>query len=173
MSEFTQMSEDFNIDFSIENFDNKNITHTVVKSNTTESVYVTYHYNEKEAKVRFSNHSSNALKFGDVLNGFTVTQNEILCELGLMNRVFIPEVRLSVPYIQIKKTKMGNYKECNLSIKEIYALGAGANITEFKGMLCKGSNHLIQGDEIEQHEVIKTNHFGQDVRVGNYKYVKC
>jgi len=84
--EYTQAAEWYNVDYCIEEFENKTISHKVVKSNSTESVYVTYYHGDKECKVRFSNHSCNALKFGDVLNGALTSKNEILYHLGLVKR---------------------------------------------------------------------------------------
>lgn len=155
------------IDFSKEY---PQIKSRVSKSNTTESVYVTYSSGLKSITLRFSNHENNAVKFGDQLNGYIASKDEILYHLGLKKRVFIPDTRLSVPYQQIKQKEVKNYEQAPLTIQEIYSLGEGADISKYKGKIAKNSNYLITGDKIEKFEVKRVDSFGQTVRVGTYKY---
>ena len=57
---------------------------TVNTSGTTESVYVTYTNNDNamSTTVRFSNHMSNAVMFGDQLDGALATELQILFRIG-------------------------------------------------------------------------------------------
>lgn len=165
---------DFHSSYDVENFnDYPTVFSSVNKSNSSESVYVTYTNSDnlKSIVVRFSNHNNNAVRFGDQLNGKTVTRNEILANLGLVKRVFVPETRLSIDWNYVKKTQVKLYEESNLTIKEMYDLGEGADLSEHKGKIAKGSNILIQGNKVEKLEVKKNNMFGEMVTVGSYVYI--
>ena len=145
----------------------------VEMSQTTESVYVHYTHieNGTRATVRFSNHENNAVKFGDQLDQFA-TGNEILFKLGLIKRTFVPNVRLMINSRQVKKIEMETYQVADLTIQEMYALGAGANLSAFTGKLAKDSNLLIIGEEVISFEETKLNCFGQNVLIGKYIYEK-
>lgn len=147
-------------------------SYTISKSNTSETVYVNYFNSEngKEITARFSWHENNAVKFGDQLNGCTASENEILYHLGLKTREFIPNTFLMIAKRMVKKIEMKNYKESELTIQEIYALGAGADISAHTGKLAKGSNWLIEGTDITEREETRTDHFGKEVRIGKYIY---
>ena len=148
------------------------VSYTVSRSNTSETVYVKYFNSEngKEITVRFSWHENNAVKFGDQLNGYTASSDEILYRLGLKTRTFIPNTFLAIAKRMVKKVEMKNYEEADLTIQEMYALGAGADISDHTGKLAKGSNWLIEGTEIVEHEETRTDHFGNKVRIGKYIY---
>ena len=125
---------------------------SVSKSDSTESVYVRY-FNEDNAEsitARFSTHENNAVKFGYQLNGYIATKNEILYKLDLINRKFVPNTYLSITKRQVKKLDLPKYEESDLSIKEMYDLGEGADISMHKGKIAKGSNYLIQGNTVEK-----------------------
>lgn len=94
----------FNVEYDVLEFPEfTQIKNNVSKSDTTESVYVKYTNTENlnSVTVRFSNHENNAVKFGDQLNGFLATKNEILHRLGLVKRTFMPNS---------PNSKIGNYK---------------------------------------------------------------
>lgn len=156
--------------FRVEEFENKEIKHSISKSETTESVYVTYYYNERSIVCRFSNHECNAVKFGDQLDGYIASTVEILYHLGLKTRIFVPNTYLSICKIQVKKVDIPSYFESDLTIKEMYNLGAGADISEHKGKLAKGSNWLILDEKV--HSCVETvkNCFGNFVNSGQYIY---
>lgn len=149
------------------------ISQKVDKSETTESVYVTYVNNDNDKKVtlRFSNHENNAVKTGEQLNGYITSEDEILYKLDLKKRVFVPETRLIFPFSQVSKKKINQYKESPLTIREIYSLGENADISKYKGMIAKDSNYLIEGDTIKKVEMHTLNSKGEKVRIGSYKYV--
>ena len=144
----------------------------VNKSETTESVYVTYKNNDngKSIILRFSTHENNAVKFGDQLNGNLATKNEVLYKLGLMNRKFIPKKRLFISWKQPKKVDLDKYEVADKTMKELYDLGDGADISMYNGKLAKGSNYLITGDKIESSYETRLDDFGNEVRIGDYIY---
>lgn len=128
------------------------IKSSVTFSNTTESVYVKYinTRNLESVTVRFSNHMSNSVLFGDELCKTDV--NEILYRLGLKGKKIVNGTR---PYIYtkcIKKKEIGKYEEAELTIQEIYALGIGADLSAYKGKVARGGRSLICGDKIEEIE---------------------
>ena len=148
------------------------ISNSVEKSDTTESVYVTYRNNQNDKKitVRFSLHENNAVKFGDQLNGVLATKDEVLYNLGFKNRKFIPLKRLMIESRQVKKSQIPQYEQAELTIKEMYDLGANADISQYKGKLAQNSNLLILGDKVTEFEETGLNAFGQKVFVGDYIY---
>lgn len=128
------------------------ISHNVQKSSNTESVYVAYFVNknqenEGKAVVRFSHHLSNAIKFGDAIDGkSTDAKDEVLYRLGLIGREWKPYVVPMIAHRAVKKSQLANYKIANLTLDEIKKLGIGADISEYKGKIAKNSNQLIEGD---------------------------
>lgn len=128
------------------------ITSSVQKSNTSESVYVIYcnTRNYKKVTVRFSNHMSNSVLFGDELCKTDV--NEILYRLGLKGKKIVNRTRLYIYTKCIKKKEIGQYEEAELTIQEMYALGVGADLSAYKGKVAKGGRSLICGDKIEEVE---------------------
>ncbi|GAB6977127.1 hypothetical protein [Prevotella falsenii] len=137
-------------DFKKEGYDF--IESSVSKSNTSESVYVTYTntHNKKSVSVRFSNHTSNSVKFGDVLTYTDV--NEILYRLGLKGKKVINGTRPFILTEFLKKKDVAKYEEAELTIQDMYALGVGADISAYKGKVAKGGRSLICGDKIEEVE---------------------
>lgn len=164
----------YHCEYSIEEFNNSSIISNVSLSETTESVYVTYTNinNDKKITVRFSDHINNSVQFGDQLDGLITTRNEILFNLGLKKRKFIPLTRLNIHTQQISKKKMSDFEMSNLTISQIYDLGAGADISAHVGKLAKDSNYLILGSKIEELEESCINSFGCIVRRGKYIYAE-
>lgn len=165
----------FHVKYKVESFDEyPQIKSSVSKSNTTESVYVTYRNTEngKSIKVRFSNHENNATKFGDELNGHYTFKDEILYHLGLRKREFVPLVRAFIPFRQVsrKDLKNGVYSESKYTIEEMYdKVKRGESISDEVGKLAKNSNHLILRNG-EMKEETRKNIFGETVKVGDYIY---
>lgn len=151
-------------------FDIEGVTSVIDKSETTESVYVTYRANGKSVTVRFSNHMNNAVLFGDQLNGNTATVNEILFRLGMKQRIFKPDTFLFIIKRAVAKKDLANYEVAHLTIQEMYNLGKDADLSEFKGKVAKDSNYLIQGDKVEEAEKTSRNIFGDSVTLGRYIY---
>ena len=144
--------EDYDvIDFAAKGYDF--IKASVSKAETTESVYVYYRNtcNGNVACVRFSRHTCNAVKFGDVLDWSDT--DEILYRLGLKGKKVVDDfsTRLFIASQQVKKIDVGNYEEAPLTIQEMYALGAGASLADYKGKLAKGSRYLILGDSVKAY----------------------
>lgn len=135
----------YHVDYSV--FEIEGVNVNVNESETTESVYVTYSINDKSITVRFSEHENNAIKFGDQLNGNFSSINEVKYALGLVTRKFIPDTYLMIESRQVSKKDIaaGIYKQANLTIKEMYDLGANASLAEYKGKLAKDSNYLSLG----------------------------
>jgi hypothetical protein len=99
--------------------------------------------NREQISTRFSNHENNAVKFGDQLNGRTASRDEILYRLGLKERIFIPETYKSVPTRTIKKKETKNFPKANITMKELYELPDGTDISKYAGMLAGESQNLI------------------------------
>ncbi|MDR1847996.1 MAG: hypothetical protein LBR17_07790 [Bacteroidales bacterium] len=143
-------------------------------SETTESTYVKYTNDEngKSITLRFSNHENNAVRFGDQLNGFLATADEVLFHLGLRTRKFIPKTYLSISTRQVSKKDLasGKYEFADKTIKELYAMGKGADISKYKGKIAKDSNNLILSDVVNEYEEQRRNAFGEPVTIGKYIY---
>ena len=112
------------------------------------------------------------MKFGDQLNGYAATEIEVLHRLGLATRVFVPETYLDIYKCQVKKVEISNYEMAELSISEIYALGAGADISQYTCKIAKDSNWLILGTEIKELVRRRINTFGDPMEVGRYIYTE-
>lgn len=158
----------FHVNYTIEVIEGA--TSSVSKSQTTESVYVTYSFGEKSVTVRFSNHNCNAVTFGDQLNGYIASREEIMFALGLATRTFTPVVSLVIEKRQVSKATIANYEEANVTIQEIYAMGAGADLSSYCGKLAKRSNWLITGTKITESKQYRQNALGQQVEIGTYTY---
>jgi hypothetical protein len=143
----------------------------VDKSSSTESVYVTYYAdNGKSIKVRFSNHENNAVKFGDELDGDFAGELEVLFHLGFAERVFVPYTQLVIDSRQIKKSLMKDYEMSDKTMKELYAMGEGADLSEYQGKLAKDSNYLILGNTVEKENMKGLDAMGREAFRGTYKY---
>ena len=163
----------WNVEHSVFDFnDYPQVTSSISKSETTESVYVTYtnRNTNQSVTLRFSNHENNAVKFGDQLNGDTATKAEVLYHLGLAKRTFIPKTYLWIDKQAIAKKNISKYEVCDKTIQEMYAMGEDADIAEYKGKLAKDSNYLILGDKVEKHEEQTKDILGQTVTRGRYIY---
>jgi len=149
------------------------ISYSVSNSETTETTYVNFYNaeNNKQITVRFSMHDNNAVKFGDQLDGNFYTKNEVLYHLGLKKRVFVPKTRLWIITRQVAKVDIPSYEMADLTIKEMYALGANADISMYVGKIAKDSNYLILSDTIIEEAEKKSNMFGEVVTIGNYTYL--
>jgi len=145
----------YNVDYDILDFSEYPQIYTdVSRSETTETVYVTYINNDNLNRiiVRFSNHTNNAIEFGDQLDGNFASRNEVLYYLGLKKRTFIPNTYLSIDnrHVSKKDIAKGIYEEAELTIKEMYDLGKDADLSNFVGKLAKGSNYLIIGNKVNE-----------------------
>ena len=145
---------------------------SINNSGTTESVYVTYTNadNAKSTTVRFSNHMSNAVMFGDQLDGAVATDLQILFRIALATRTFAPATSLVIESKLIKKATMSQFEESTLTIQELYAMGEGADISAHAGKLAKGSNRLVVSTEIKRINNTIINRLGEVVEVGTYTY---
>ena len=154
----------YHVDYEVIDF--KKLGYDYIKSevsfsDTTESVYV-YYINQKNnevAVVRFSTHTCNAVKFGIVLEH--AIEEEILYKLGIMKRKRVEdkETRLSITSQQVKKVDAYKYEEAPLTIQEMYALGAEADLSQYKGKLAKGSRYLILGDKVREFTDVVGAHY--------------
>lgn len=166
----------WNVQYSVMEFeDYPQVTSSVSESKTSESVYVTYTNkdNNRFITVRFSNHENNAVRFGDQLDGFRVTKNEVLAHLGLKKRVFIPKKKfLYIATRQVKKKEVQNYEEADKTMRELYALGVNADISSYMGKIAQGSTYLILGEKVEEHQESRLDALGQLVPIGNWEYFK-
>ena len=147
------------------------ISSSISKSATTESVYVRYYNGEngQSITVRFSDHANNATLLGEQLD-WTATREEILFQLGLATRTFIPATRLFIDTRQVSKKTLNQYEEAELTIAEMYELGAGADLSAYTGKVAKGSNYLIQATEVKALEDTRIDTFGNRRVLGDYVY---
>lgn len=158
--------------YRVEDFSNfPQISSSVSKSTTTESVYVRYYNsdNSQSIVVRFSDHSNNATLFGDQLD-WTASREEILFHLGLATRTFIPNTRLFIDSRQVSKKTLHQYEEAELTIGEMYELGTGADLSDYTGKLAKGSNYLIQGTKVKEFKDTRIDAFGNERVFGKFVY---
>lgn len=164
---------DYNVSFNVFSFENHpQVYSSVSKSETTESVYVTYvnEDNNYRITVRFSNHVNNAVEFGDQLDGNFASRDEVLCHLGLKKRTFIPKKKLYIKASQVKKILTSNYEEADLTMSEMYDLGLGADLSKYVGKRTKGGNWVIWGEKVEELIETRQNRLGQSVQIGEYIY---
>ena len=159
-------------DYSVREFPGTDIQSRVAFSETTETVYVTYSSAKtaKSVTCRFSWHMNNAVEFGDQLDGNIATDDEILFRLGYKTRAFVPDTRLMIMTQQVAKKRLQDYEEAALTIQEMYALGADADLSAFRGKLAKGSNYLILGDRVECHKVTRVDRLGRTLVMGEFIY---
>jgi ribosomal protein S18 acetylase RimI-like enzyme len=157
--------------YNVIDFQNPNISATVSKSQTTESVYVNYYNseNQKSITVRFSNHINNAVKFGDQLDEFA-SKDEIAYRLGLKQRVFVQKTSKYIETRQVSNKSISQFQEADITIQELYSLDFNTDISEYKGKLAKGSNYLILGDKVNEYKEVSRNAFGVPVPIGTYTY---
>lgn len=159
-------------EYYVAEFPETDIKSSVEFSESSESVYVRYSSKKtgKSVTCRFSWHHSNAERFGDVLNGYWVGTDEILFRLGYKEREFVPDTQLVIASRKVAKKQLALYEEAPLTIREMYALGEGADLSQYVGKIAKGGNYLILGDKVEK-SVIKVRDFLGIERVrGSYVY---
>ena len=144
----------FHCTYNVIDLTSYGVRSTISFSDTTESVYVSYinDNNSKRITARFSHHINNAVKFGDQLNGFLATEDEILFHLGLMKRTFKPAIILQLGRNTVKAKKIHEYKSCGLTLPELFDLGAGADVSMYVGMLIEGTNEVITSSKITSYE---------------------
>lgn len=163
----------YHVDFNVFDFkEYPQISTNVSKSSTTESVYVTYRNENDDNSItlRFSTHENNAVKFGDQLNGYIASRDEVLAHLGLKKRIFIPKKYLRIESRQVAKNKIQDFEMADKTIQELYDLGANTDISKYKNKLAKNSNLLILGDRVEELEETRRDAFGNPVKIGTYIY---
>lgn len=156
----------YHVDYDVYDFSEMGydfIESNVSLSESTESVYVYYTNtkNHKIACVRFSWHNSNDSMFGDVLC-FTDIY-EILYRLDLAERTFVHDERLFIGTQQIKKSELDKYEEAELTIREMYDLGEGADLSKYVGKRAKGSNYLVFSDQVKKF-VLETGQYKYQIR---------
>ena len=74
-------------------------------------------------------------------------------------RVEDKETYLSITSQQVKKVDAYKYEETPLTIQEMYALGADADLSQYKGKLAKGSRYLILGDKVREFTEVVGAHY--------------
>ena len=147
--------------YNIVDFSNyPQIAHSVSKSISTESVYVTYRNEETgdKAVVRFSGHNNNATRFGDQMVGWDNDspyakrlENELKYRLGLMDKTLKYGTHIGTRSVSNADLESGKYEEADITLAELYALPAGTDISQHTGKLAKGSRELILGDVVKEN----------------------
>ena len=151
-----------------------NVSYKVNKSKTTESVYVTYYNNDSKydylerptVTVRFGDHDSNAVIFGDQLRDFLFDEstpqgkrnaekerNILLARLGLKKAVPVYGKFIITRQVSNRDLERNIYEVADKTMPELYDLPVGADISQYKGKLAKNSRYLIQGDEVLRGEI--------------------
>lgn len=168
--------EGFHVSYYVEEIEGIEVK--VNEAVTSESVYVNYYNpeNGKKCICRFSTHTCNGEKFGDYLNGYTASRDEIMFRLGLKKRTFVPNIieRLVIDadFISKDERKKLNEERLNVTIKDLYAMGEGADLTEYVGKVTSDGKWRIKGDKVvkDVFEETGTDFLGQKVRIGKYIY---
>ena len=136
------------------------ISHSVSKSATTESVYVTYRNEETgdKAVVRFAGHNNNATRFGDQMVGWDGdspyakrNENELKYRLGLVDKNIKYGTHIDMRSVSNADMESGKYEEADITLAELYALPAETDISQYTGKLAKGSRELILGDVVKEN----------------------
>ena len=137
------------------------ISHSVNKSLSTESVYVTYRNEETgdKATVRFSGHNSNAVRFGDQMAGWDddgsfiarQLENQLKYRLGLMDRKLVYGTYIGTRSVSNADLESGKYEEADITLRELYALPVGTDISQYTGKLARGSRELIEGEVVKEN----------------------
>lgn len=146
------------------------VTSSVSESQSSESIYVYYSYGIERVAVRFSLHMNNAVQFGDQLDGNTATEIEVLHRLGLAKRTFIPLVRKWISKESVSKKVAKTLPECQLTLKELYELPVGTDISMYRGMVVKNTTFRLCADTVQEVAETRINSFGDAVAIGDYKY---
>ena len=159
-------------EYYVADFPETDIKSSVEFSDSSESVYVRYSSKKtgKSVTCRFSWHQSNAERFGDVLNGYWAGMDDILFRLGYKNRKFIPDTQLVIISRKVAKKQLALYEEAPLTIREMYALGEGADLTQYVGKIAKGGNYLILGDKVEKSVIKVRDSLGIERVRGSFIY---
>ena len=147
--------------YNIVDFSNyPQIAHSVSKSTSTESVYVTYRNEETgdKAVVRFSGHNNNATRFGDQMVGWDNDspyakrkEDELKYRLGLMDKTLKYGTYIGTRSVSNADLESGKYEEADITLAELYALPAGTDISQHTGKLAKGSRELILGEVVKEN----------------------
>ena len=159
-------------EYYVANFPETDIRSSVEFSDSSESVYVRYSSKKtgKSVTCRFSWHQSNAEIFGDVLNGYWVGTDEILFRLGYKERKFVPDTQVVIVSRKVAKKQLALYEEAPLTIREMYALGEGADLSQYVGKVTKGGNYLILGDKVEKSVIKVRDSLGIERVRGSFIY---
>ena len=122
-------------------YDIEGVYSEVQESETTESVYVFYSckMTGKSIACRFSSHTCNAVEFGDKLNGYFASENEIKYRLGLMNREAILVEKKYIPSHSVKKSTISNYEVIPHTFQELYDMPLGTDFSNYIGKIAAGS----------------------------------
>ncbi|MDR2594541.1 MAG: hypothetical protein LBC87_07215 [Fibromonadaceae bacterium] len=139
------------------------------QSSESSYVYYTNKNNGKRISVRFSMHENNAVKFGDQLNGYLATEDEILFHLGFKKRTFIPAVELSIAHNQVSLKKLDKYEMLSETLADLFKLGAGADLSNYYGKVTADLK-LITGKRVNSYKKESKNLVGEWVEVGKYIY---
>ena len=147
--------------YNIVDFSNyPQIAHSVSKSTSTESVYVTYRNEETgdKAVVRFSGHNNNATRFGDQMVGWDNDspyakrkEDELKYRLGLMDKTLKYGTYIGTRSVSNADLESGKYEEADITLAELYGLPAGTDISQHTGKLAKGSRELILGEVVKEN----------------------
>ena len=135
------------------------VTSYVTKSNTSESVYVTYCKDDKRVVVRFSNHTCNSLEWGNVLDGNFATVNEIKFRLEMISRKAILVEKTIIGTQKCKKVDMDKYEELEYTIQDLYKMPIDTDFTPFIGKRCKNSQYVVISG-IEKYNPFRVDNLG-------------
>ena len=69
-----------------------------------------------------------------------------------MKRTFKPNIILQLGRNTVKAKKINEYKSCGLTLSELFALGDGADISMYVGMLIEGTDKVITSSKITSYE---------------------
>ena len=138
------------------------VTAHVEKSVATESVYVTYtrtDISDIKAKVRFSNHTCNDIRYGEVIDGnLSEAREHVLVKLGFMRVVKTPRFAKHIAFnsVALKKIKTGAVELLPISIDELYdKVNVGESLEDYfgKAVMKNGQPVVITSKIVGSREI--------------------
>lgn len=151
----------YHVHYDIIDFGDLPISYRVEEAISSESVYVTYirDDNHEYAKVRFSNHTCNDIRFGEVIDGrWSDARNLVLVKLGFMRIVKTPRYAKHIAFnsASLKKIKSGAIELLPTTFGDLYdSVNIGDSLDGYVGKAVDkgGKPVVIVSKEVTKKEI--------------------